>query len=220
MGTRWAVPRLWPGETVAVAANGPSLCRDDLDKIRGRAALIVVNDAFRLARWADLLYACDNAWWDCHAAEALAFAGLRVGLKDEIAYAGVLVPRRLKRRDTRDRLVDQKSPWSTDPECLATGGNAGYQAVNLALLAGAARILLVGFDMRTVDGRRHWFGDHPAGLNNPNARNFADWIAAFEASPAPAGTEIVNCTPGSALRCYPMMDLEAALGRETIRDVA
>jgi len=33
--------------------------------------------------------------------------------------------------------------------------------VNLAVQLGAARILLLGYDMRAVDGKTHWFGEHP-----------------------------------------------------------
>jgi hypothetical protein len=37
---------------------------------------------------------------------------------------------------------------SRDARSLAHGGNGGYQAINLAYLAGAARIVLLGYDMK------------------------------------------------------------------------
>ena len=43
------------------------------------------------------------------------------------------------------------------------GGNSGFQAINLAFLWGATRIILLGFDCKAVAGKDHWFGQHPQG---------------------------------------------------------
>jgi hypothetical protein len=49
-----------------------------------------------------------------------------------------------------------------DRNGLATGHELGYQAVNLAYLLGAERVVLLGYSMKPLpDGRMHWFGDHP-----------------------------------------------------------
>ena len=51
---------------------------------------------------------------------------------------------------------------SLDPDKLVTGHNSGFQALNLAVLAGARRILLLGYDGKAgQDGRTHWSGGHP-----------------------------------------------------------
>ena len=34
--------------------------------VQGKARVIAVNDAWRLAPWADILYACDGRWWRHH----------------------------------------------------------------------------------------------------------------------------------------------------------
>ena len=90
------------------------------------------------------------------------------------------------------------------------GSNSGYQALNLVFgKYNAARILLLGYDMGH-NGKTHWFGDHPEGIqvNSP----FALFIRCFQTiNPNDYGIEIINCTPGSKLTHFPMMELEAAL---------
>lgn len=197
-GGAWPpVPRLWPGETCAICASGPSLTLEQVEAVRGRARVVVVNTTYRLAPWADLLYGCDRKWWEKERPE---FSGLKVS-QDPVE--GVL------------KVPSEDAPGlSLDPVRIHQGANSGYQALNLAVLLGAARVVLLGYDMRVVGGERHWHGDHPPGLNNPDASNFARWASEFaRAVPdlARAGVEVINCTQGSALRCFPMADLEDAL---------
>lgn len=96
---------------------------------------------------------------------------------------------------------------------LGAGGNSGFQAVNLAAQAGAKQILLVGFDYSLARGV-HWHGRHVAGLNNPSAKNVAAWAADLDrAAPllASLGVDVVNCSPHSSLRAYPVRPLEDCL---------
>ena len=156
-----------------------------------------MNNAYTMALDADLLYACDARWWHVYRPQ---FRGLRVS-QDEVP--GVLhVP-------SRDR-----PGISLDSGYIHQGGNGGFQAMNLAVLMGAARILLLGFDMRSVDGRKHCHDDHGPGLVNPQESTFASWREAFRRAVPQlrdAGVTALNCTPGSALKCFPLARLEAAL---------
>ena len=43
------VPRLWPGETVAILGGGPSLTPADVDFCRDKARVIAIKEAHRLA---------------------------------------------------------------------------------------------------------------------------------------------------------------------------
>lgn len=89
---------------------------------------------------------------------------------------------------------------------VGSGGNSGFQALNLAVQFGARRILLVGFDMNDRGGV-HWYGRNSWPMaNNPDHNNFRRWIAAFEGA-APLlksmGIEVVNLSPHSAIQCFP-----------------
>lgn len=97
---------------------------------------------------------------------------------------------------------------------IGGGGNSGFQALNLAVQWGAAKVVLIGFDM-TDRGGVHWYGrNHWPMANNPDQSNFRRWIAAFERA-APLlrrlGVEVVNASRNSALACFPKMDLKDCL---------
>lgn len=203
----WRVPRLWPGETVAVLATGPSLTQARVDYCRGRARVIAVNDAYRLAPWADMLYACDRRWWAQHEATK-EFAGLKV-----TGWQQGSGPQPTERADVKVLLLDGKAGYHYDPGVLRHGSNSTHQAVQLAAHAGAAKIVLLGCDMRIMpNGKKHFFGDHPKALNQ--GINFDLFIEKFEAlapSIAEAGIEVINTVADSALRCFPFQPLEEAL---------
>jgi hypothetical protein len=194
----WQVPPLWSGRTVAILASGPSMTQAAADAVRAAGvAAIAINSTLRLAPWADMLYAADPEWWG-HASnrDALAFPGLRVSCS---AVRGV--------HQLRNSGVEGFDP---DPMALRTGGNSGYQGLHIAIHGGAARVLLLGFDMRGC----HWHGPHPAGFKVTTSETYARWVTRFPALGKVArarGIEIVNCTPGSALQCFPMADLAEQL---------
>lgn len=96
---------------------------------------------------------------------------------------------------------------------LGAGGNSGFQAVNLAVQTGAARVALIGFDMNLAGGI-HWHGRHKPGLNNPTTQVIAGWrqdLDAMAPKLAALGVEVVNLSAQSALAAYPRMTLEEAL---------
>ena len=91
-------------------------------------------------------------------------------------------------------------------ERIHFGGNSGYQAINLAYLWGAARIVLIGFDL----GGTHWFGDHPKPLQMPSP--YRKWLPAFDrlaADLADEGVQVINSTTTTALTCFERMPIEA-----------
>jgi hypothetical protein len=188
---------------VIVAAPGPSLSSNIAEQCRAHRT-IAVQDAWRLMPWADVLYACDLKWWRAHDG-CKAFAGERWSTHDTGNN-----DKREAAKSYGVRLVAGKpgSVFSTDPALIRYGNNSGFQGVNFAILSGASRIVMVGFDMQGS----HFFGDHPKPLRNPS--NFATFIRAFEtaAKSLPAGVEIVNATPGSALKCFPIVPLDEAMG--------
>lgn len=176
--------------TIVCIASGPSLTAADCALVRASQAFtIVVNTSFRLAPWADVLYAGDREWWHHHGAEALAVcAGARwTASLDATERHGV------RHREARDFE------------------NSGYQAIELAVLEyGARRVVLLGYDMQHTGGRRHWHADHPAGM--PNADEAAQWPARFSELPARfAHVEFVNASRATALTCFRRADLAQAL---------
>ena len=93
------------------------------------------------------------------------------------------------------------------------GNNSGYQAINFAYLEGAARIILLGYDMQKTGGKVHFFGDHPKPLGN-GPDDFAELAKLFNplaADLAAEGIEVINCTRTTALNAFPRHTLENVL---------
>lgn len=92
------------------------------------------------------------------------------------------------------------------------GGNSGAQAVGLALLFGAARVLLLGFDMKHNGDKIHWHGSHGKGLNNPRARSLMAWVIGFDILAREVrGAEIINCSRETAITAFPRAPLQECL---------
>ena len=90
---------------------------------------------------------------------------------------------------------------------MVSGSNSGYQAINLAYLLGATRIILLGFDMSNHSGLSHFFGDHPdefAGGSDP--KRFIAGVNTIK--PEDYGIEIINCSRVTELDAFPRMSLE------------
>lgn len=195
---KWSVPPLWRGRTVAILASGPSMSQEVANLVRAAGIrAIVINSTYRLAPWADMLYAADAQWWREHPM-AQEFPGLRVSVS---AMLGVL---QLQNTGTEGYEPHRMG--------IRTGGNSGYQALHIAIHGEAERILLCGFDMSNRGGL-HWHGAHPAPLRNTDDHSYTRWVERFAAL-KDIGPEIINVTPGSAITCFPSMDLHEALDNE------
>jgi hypothetical protein len=215
MTTPWEIPRDWDGETVAVLASGPSMCMEVAETVRGRCRVIAVNNQAiptqhavtgvvlpALAPWADMLYAADAKWWMHHQVAALAFPGQKVTVRNVVPFPEVL-----------SLQLSVAVPYDPRPAYVVPGGNSGYQAAHIAAQRGARRILLCGFDMRAVNGAKHWFGDHPGNLNSP--QRYTTWVGNFgnlAKALAARKVELINCTPKGALTGMPRMSVAEALG--------
>jgi hypothetical protein len=140
----------------------------------------VVSNSFELAPWADFLAAQDRSWWHTHP-QAKEFAG---------------------RKFTGNRIKGIETV-----EGSATNWNSGVLALQSAVQLGATRILLYGFDMHGT----HFFGPYTNGLSNTkeirrkvHLRQYEIWAKSHK------GVEVINCTPGSALKCFPFEKLACA----------
>jgi hypothetical protein len=173
--------------------------------------VVAVNDAYRRLPWADVLYAGDADWWELHRG-CPNFAGEKWTVHHPRVTDKTAVAARYGLRVVAGAGQIDAPGFSLDPARIHYGNSSGFQAINLALLFGATRILLVGFDMRTPTAGqpRHFFGDHadPA----MNRARYEHFLPAFTeaARRLPPHIKIVNCTPGSALRCWPALSLEDA----------
>jgi hypothetical protein len=151
--------------------------------------VLVVCDAYRLAPWADVLVAQDSQWWRKRP-DACTFAGRKFSANPNVP------------------CVEQIKENST---LIGRATNSGVMGLHVAIKLGAKRIIMLGFDMQGS----HFFGPYTDGLKNTTAARFRVFASFFERMNkdicVPQGIQVVNCTPGTALKCFPMMPLEEAL---------
>jgi hypothetical protein len=150
----------------------------------------------------DVWIACDPKWWAIYGHETLQIDADRWHWDEDIC-------KRYNAMWIEGRWGDG---LSTDPSYIHYGHSSGYQALNLAVLYGCNPILLVGYDMR-YNGQRHYFsglsaddGEYPQALRKYST--FDGLISCYETIAAQDGLpDIINCTPGSALTCFPFDDI-------------
>lgn len=200
---------IWTGKVAVCIAGGPSLTRKQIHQTIG-CRTIAINDAYKLAPWADMLYACDNQWWEWHRGVP-EFHGYKLQhdhgktKDDHSCYTGPYP-------GVDCILSDGTSGFSERMDRIRTGGNSGYQALHIAIQLGAKEILLLGYDMHPKPNKSHWFGEHPNG-RQPDDR-YARWLKEFPTLQEIAierGIEIYNCTPNSALDCFTKISIDDAM---------
>lgn len=187
----------WTGRTVFLIGGGPSLTKEQVEHAsRSGHKIIVVNNGYQICPEADVLYACDKKWWLHYKPD---FPGYKYSLEydqDDV----------FKLTNTGGHGIDFIWPG------VRTGRNSGYQALNLAIHFGCKRIILLGYDMKYQNNKKHWHPDHPRPLNNfPLGNKFAHHFE--EAAPLlqEVGVEVINCSPDSALSCFRKADIRMVI---------
>jgi hypothetical protein len=163
-----------------------------------------------------VLYACNLAWWQYYWSPDLA-AHISEKWTTNFLAAD---------RFGLHWVAERNAPGlSADPSIVHHGHGSGFTLLNLVYLMGAARIVLIGYDLKYApdyDGRtqrvgsvpRHYFGEYPAQLQHWPSVQVRDGVHVelcdLYASVARQGlVEIVNATPESALTCFPSVDIHA-----------
>jgi hypothetical protein len=205
----------WEGETCVLVASGPSAKRANIGDLSGRCKAIAINESYNLCPWADALYACDANWWKYRKGVS-EFNGLKIS-QDYLAYDLFRIYPDVKKisvdRNGNKLLIDR-------PGHVGSGGNSGFQALNLAVQFGAKRIILVGYDMR-VDKGEHWHPRHPMPMSNPHPRdNLPRWRTALDGAAGTLillGVKVINCSDVSLLQAYPKMSIEEAINASSTK---
>lgn len=216
MSAYWTAPKLWPGNTAFILGGGPSLDDMDLTPLHARRC-VGTNDAYAKGQWVDAVVFGDTGWYNIHNVDWIErpdgfhhlgfrrYSGLKV--TNNVALLGRPGIKVMERKNVG---------LSMNQRCLAWNFNTGAAAINLAVLLGAARVVLLGFDMKLGKGRRsNW---HHNLKDKPNAEVYPKFLKWFrqlhkEWQAKCPEVAIVNATPGSALKLFPMVDYEEELKR-------
>ena len=194
----------WRGHTAVVVASGPSLTDEQITLIEHSVVFtIAVNNSYAKLQHPDVVYACDYLWWKLNHMKA----------KQNIPRRQMWTQDRAAAEQFQLSHIQWEGKDGLGKRGLRVNGNSGAGAINLAYHFGARRILLVGMDMKPgPNGEKHWHPDHPKPL--VQGQQFEEWrkkMGVLAADLKTEGVTVVNCTPGSALTCFPMGDLEQEL---------
>jgi len=210
MYNRVAAP-YWNDRPLIIVAGGPSLRSYDISDLRGHGRVVLLNDATMFCR-GDVLFSMDSNWIMRSGFLIETFKGEEIWLTvgehhAQQVYQTAVPVRHLKKMSstitTLSRLDDQ----------IYCSGNAGFAVLNLALLKRAEEVYLLGYDLsRGVHEQWHEAEKMlglPKRVRNPLyyarwAQRIAEVSSVFEER----GIRIINCNPGSALKCFEFSSYE------------
>lgn len=196
----------WP--LIIVAAPGPSLTEEVAEVCRPYPCIAIKQAALpgRMP-WANVCYCC-NSWQWQQWGGLPQFQGERWSLHHRLDRKNWVADEYGLRLVRGEGIRAER--FSTDPSVINYGLCSGFVGLGFAIhwLRRPGKILMVGFDFRSIKGRDYWNGLHPQG----RSRQFHSYMRSFEAASEhlPPGVQIFNCTPGSALKCFPFADLQEA----------
>lgn len=205
------VNRVWVDAAVVIIGGGPSITPQQIEIVataqdEKRCKVIAINDAsFLLAPWADVMYAADPRWWEWHKNDKVLneFGGERSSIQIENYKhpSDVHIIRNADYPNHSDGL-------STNPCAIRTGSNGGWQALNIAILAGTRNIYLLGYDGGTnKEGKSHFHKGHKVPTPAQAYAHYKRSFTAAENDIRDAGVLVVNCNLASHIDTFPKSDI-------------
>jgi hypothetical protein len=203
---------------VAVVGTGPTLTPKQIDTARRKGfALAGCNNVWQIVPDLAVLYACNLGWWRHYWGPDLAAHPASKWTTNAQAA-----------REFGVNWIREKPGYgeglSKDPTVINHGHGSGFSLLNLVYLMGATRIVLLGYNLKYApdyDGRgrrigsepRHYFGEYPPELQHwPHQRVqggvHVELLGLYAAVADQRAVQIINCTPDSALTCFPVADIE------------
>lgn len=209
MSTSWTPDKEWDEEDAYVVGGGPSLRNFDWSLLHGKNA-IGCNSAYILgAAVVPIVVFGDHEWWD------------KIGHEGTARYGGRVVGAvRYKLRPCPWLLTMERQEFGLGTSWLGWNGNSGSLAVNLALILGARRVFLLGFDMRLGgEGRANW---HDLRYQSVGGDVYGRFIQGFGrvAKALPQvfpRRSVVNLTDSSDLPHFEKVSLAVHFGRPVER---
>jgi len=183
-----------------VIGTGPSLTVEQLEKVK-HLKKFGCNRAFEFDL--DVLAATNKEFWDHYWPD----------IKD--LRCEKWTPYKPTAEKYNINYIEERNEkgLSTDTSYIHHHHGSGPIILNIALHYGVKKMLLIGWDMRHK-GKRHYFGEYPKSMQHTTKNLGPDGeliglIKEMETiNPSDYGIEIINCTPNSALKHFPMGNLD------------
>jgi hypothetical protein len=196
---KFSLKKTWPDSEVFIIGGGKSLESFDWRLLLSELT-IGCNDAYLLGEEVcSIAIFGDNKWWKLHRNRLEKFKG-RVFTNCN----------HLQRSNIPWLNITPRYQWGLVKNGLAWNGNTGSSAINLALLLGAKKVYLLGFDCKVTDKEANW---HENTLDNPNPEVYPKFIDGFKklkkALPTTfPGCEIINVSDVTELKEFPIIGMK------------
>ena len=189
-----------PLTTIYLVGGGPSLQGFNWSKLAGKPT-IAINRAYEQVPDAGIVYFADLRFWNWHKAGLLAHPGTIITGCKHITHQDVLTFR-----------ITGKKGLDMNPWALRSGNSSGYAAINLAAhifaLRGSKgtslikRIVLMGYDMQTDNGRHHWHDGYQV-KNKPDIYDkMVDYFATIAGPLQDRDIEVINTSMDSRIDAF------------------
>lgn len=234
----WEVPKIWEDGDVWILGGGPSVTKEFqipdnvVQKVQDGTSplsayspylsrihnehVIGINVAYMIGNWIDMVFFGDVGFFLKHQEGLAKFPGLRVSCH----------PNTAKVNWVKTLLRDKNHPRgiSSSPSMVSWNGNSGAAAISLAVHAGAARVILLGFDMKLDQQKnQHWHNVYgrnnrdisPKRLKSLPFERHLRGFAEIQKDAKRMGVEIINCCPDSAISEFKKFTLKQLLHDNT-----
>lgn len=198
------IPLKYPNKCFILCATGPSLTTEVIETIRpykDNYVIFGINDSYRVIDFLDEHYACDGKWWNQWGSDFRHVYPELSSWTQDTSSAQKFNLNHTPGRHSKD--------LSLDSSLIHFGSNSGYQALNIAFLMGGRKFILLGYNMKASKGKKHFFGDHPEGLNKNSP--YDSFVKNFNTIRPEIRKLVINCTEDSALDCFVKADLKEIL---------
>ena len=197
---RWIPEKIWDRQDVFIIGGGNSLERFDWSLLKDESTIGCKDSFMHGHRICKICIFGDVKWFESFKQKLL-------------HYKGTVFTNSLQLQKTRLSWLwtIPRKFLGLHKDALGWNTNTGAVAINLALLLGAKRIFLLGFDMHlSKDGRSNW---HRNKLNKPDKTIYTKFLKGFVRLVADLkekfpNVEIVNVTDDSALNLFPKIGID------------
>ena len=192
------------GKTVFIIGGGLSAQNVDFNLLQDEV-VICINDAYRDFPNATMIYWVDDNWVSENYDNLKTHkCKLRFCSKHAqyINYKNNPDPRSISEGYIIRRTGDYG--FDPNPDCLM-GNNSGVQVLNLVVNMKPKNVILIGYDMKRVDGKSHYHDqERPYVKDEIYSGQFVPSMDALAKGMKDTGTRVnvINATPDSALRCF------------------
>ena len=211
--------KCWAEKRVFIIGGGTSLQGFDFNLLKNEVTL-GINKAFEHCSFLTANYSMDVRFYlDIKARKLEEYAKIEV-FERWRAFTGVrifLTPIAFQQFGNDVCLVrrcDVREIKHSIDQGIYAGHNSATGALMLAATLGAKKIYLLGYDMKTANGKTHWhegYANRDVGLFEAKLRSYTEELNLVSPLLALKGIKVINLNRDSALKAFAFGDLETVL---------